>query len=181
MTSTDKAPERIWAWTWPQYINLGQWSGRESASTTEYVRADLYEAAQAEIERLTVERDEARAERSKMKTAWSKAVDQCDAEFDRAEKAESERDEAKAQLGAVIEQAAQAAYQWWDDDDAQELRQHIRDIDPDAQKALDKMLAKAREDAIREAADIVNKNRDISGWVSHDEILTLINEGGRDE
>lgn len=66
---------------------------------------------------------------------------------------------------------------------AQSCRDAIRalPIDPDAQQALDKMLAKAREDAIREAAAIVNKNRDISGWVSHDAILALLNDGVRDE
>ena len=117
----------------------------------------------AEIARLTAERDQEREEH----TDTLKLLDHALAQ-------------AAAAAMEMRDRAAQAAYHWWDDDD---VRQHIRALptDPDAQKALDEMLEKAREDAIREAADIVNKNRDISGWVSHDAILALINDGCRDE
>lgn len=43
MTSpSTKAPERIWTWSWPQYVGLGQWSCRVSGGTVEYIRADLH-------------------------------------------------------------------------------------------------------------------------------------------
>ena len=66
-------------------------------------------------------------------------------------------------------------------------------IDPDAQKALDKLLAKAREDSIREAAEVcdnqINPSVEMSDpkdWAigidqCRDAILALINDGGRDE
>ncbi|RDD69251.1 hypothetical protein [Paracoccus versutus] len=41
-----KMPERIWAWEWPQYLQLGQWSGRQSGGTVEYRRADLCASGQ---------------------------------------------------------------------------------------------------------------------------------------
>lgn len=114
-----------------------------------------------------------------------------------ARKTQTERDQALARAAAAAmemrERSADAAEDYCSD--MPDLAGHghsvgIKDrirtlpigpIDPDSQKALDKMLVQAREDAIREAADIVNKNRDISGWVSHDAILALINDGGRDE
>lgn len=36
------------------------------------------------------------------------------------------------------------------------------------------LLADARAEALREAAKICNENRDVSGWVSRDSILALI-------
>lgn len=45
MANDAQMPERIWAWEWPQYIRRGQWSGRASGGTMEYVRHDLCAAA----------------------------------------------------------------------------------------------------------------------------------------
>ena len=59
-------------------------------------------------------------------------------------------------------------------------------IDPDAQKALDKMLAQARDVAIREAASVsghyMSTDEDellLDMW--REDILDLLNDGGRDE
>ncbi|SEN50188.1 hypothetical protein SAMN04489859_100877 [Paracoccus alcaliphilus] len=54
-------------------------------------------------------------------------------------------------------------------------------IDPDAQKALDKMLARAREDAIREAAHLIECDGDALGGKSGaaNAILALLNDGGQ--
>lgn len=38
----------------------------------------------------------------------------------------------QAELEKLREACAKAAYQWWDDDDAQELREHIRALDINA-------------------------------------------------
>lgn len=59
---------------------------------------------------------------------------------------------------------------------------HSLTIDPDAQKALDKMLAKVRKDAIREAADLCKSPFVGRCWEDcHDAILALLTDGGRDE
>jgi len=57
---------------------------------------------------------------------------------------ESAKDEAQAMVAAALREAAEVAYQWWDDDDAQELRDVIRALIPDAGAALDRALEKAR-------------------------------------
>ena len=60
-TSTDKAPERIWAWDdkTPMERDKG-WSACDAGTgSTEYIRADLHEAARAVISRLADERDQA--------------------------------------------------------------------------------------------------------------------------
>ena len=41
-------------------------------------------------------------------------------------------------------------------------------------EAISALLAEARAEALREAAKICNENRDVSGWVSRDAILALI-------
>ena len=109
------------------------------------------------------------------------------------DKMATERDHALARAAAaameVRERAANVTVDMGTQYDGRSVHYHIPErvkgairalpIDPDAQEALDNLLSKAREDAIREAADIVNKNRDISGWVSHDAILALLNDGGQ--
>lgn len=140
--------------------------------------------AQAEIARLTSERD-------LLKNWQDHNANEVPRLKMQIEAMQEGRDQARARAASAAmdmrERAAGVcAHHLTDEADmllADMWAEHIRalPIDPDAQKALDKMLAKAREDAIREAADIVSKNRDISGWVSHDAILALLNEGGRDE
>ena len=59
-------------------------------------------------------------------------------------------DVAAAMVAAALREAAEVAYQWWDDDDAQELRDVIRALIPDAGAALDRALEKAREEGRQE-------------------------------
>ena len=55
--------------------------------------------------------------------------------------------------------AAEAAYQWWDDDDAQELREHVRAIDVDEVLAW---LPPAPDPVAR----LVEAGIDLSPWIS---------------
>lgn len=105
----------------------------------------------------------------------------------RAEKAEAERDQALARAAAAAmemrEQAASATREMQDinpvgkdygrENAIYQAETMIRalPIDPDAQKALDAMLAQAQEDAIREAADAYKNGIGA--------ILALLNDGGR--
>ena len=61
----------------------------------------------------------------------------------------------EALIAATVERAAQAAYQWWDDDDAQDLRDHIRAIATQPQTdALEAVRREARAEGMRMAADL---------------------------
>lgn len=182
--------------------------------------------AQAEIARLTAERDEwvemarlhSAAESSFL--AWLRSAGEhmrafgitiCDDGSDAGEvlaakvpecaKAmaaritdlETERDEALARAAAAameMRERAAAVSGHYMSDEVDELlldiwREDIRalPIDTDAQKALDKMLAKAREDAIREAAHLIECDGDALGGKpgAAKAILALLNDGGRDE
>lgn len=106
----------------------------------------LHSDAQAEIARLTAERDQALA----------RAAD------------------------AAMEMRDRAAQEMPTTFSYNHLSGRIRTlpIDPDAQKALDRLLAKAREDAIREAAELFTH---IEAYPVKSRILALLNEGGRDE
>lgn len=66
-------------------------------------------------------------------------------------------DVAAAMVAAALREAAEVAYQWWDDDDAQELRDVIRALIPDAGAALDRALAAAREEGRREEREACAK------------------------
>lgn len=69
--------------------------------------------------------------------------------------------------------------------EAELLSRTIRDlpIDPDAQKALDRLLAQAREDAIREAAGAMKPmlRSMLSRGQAAQTILALLNEGEQNE
>lgn len=48
-------PERIKAWPWNNHTYAGQWHVNGRGETTEYVRADLFDAVKAERDALTAE------------------------------------------------------------------------------------------------------------------------------
>ena len=119
--------------------------------------------------------------------------------------AADERDAALARANAATEMRERAAEAYedgfpeWDTFSAAATAIRALPIDPDAQKALDKMLVKARGDAIREAASVCSKIslrywsewKDGANMLSQgasdgaDEcdaaILALLNDGGRDD
>lgn len=120
------------------------------------------EKAEAEIARLTAERDQAlaRAAAAAMEMR-DRAAKVCD------DDGVSTTSDAEGRMIAV-----------WLSDAASEIR--ALPIDTDAHKALDKMLAQAREDAIREAASACDWG-DIHGDNAVTVILSLLNDGGQDD
>lgn len=163
-----KAPERIWAWDdkTPTERDKG-WSACDAGTgSTEYVRKDLHDALAkerdglaTEVERLTAERDHALAQ------AAAAAMEMRDRAANSVEGWSLYTVE-----GDPFEALA-----------AEEIRN--LPIDPDAQQALNQLLAKAREDAIREAAHLIECDGDALGGKSGaaKAILALLNDGGRDE
>lgn len=111
-TNDDKAPERIWAWDdkTPTERDKG-WSTCDAGTgSTEYVSADLHEAARAVIARLADERDQAINALSKAAEARGRAEGKLEASElpgivdgwkARAERVEAERDTALAQVEAA--------------------------------------------------------------------------------
>lgn len=96
----------------------------------------------------------------------------------------AERDTALAQVAAAYEAAEDAVNILAGDDCTIRWAMYeIRDLTPtDAQEALDKMLAKAREYAIREAALELEISCGHKATPEiRDGILALLNDGGRDE
>lgn len=136
-----------------------------------YVR---YNDAQAAIARLTAERDQAlaRAAAAAMEMreraaehAWNKRDLLADAEKKQIDAGLTGRDYYGRRLEAEL------------------LSRSIRalPIDPDAQKALDKLLAKSREDAIRLSASIAESWKAFDGEdyrPVESVILALLNDGG---
>ena len=108
---------------------------------------------------------------------WSRAYDAAEAEIAQLR---AERDTARAETAMACEVAAEAAYQWWDDEDAQELRETIRAL-PAAQAkvALAARDRAEREQALRDAAAVCDKNAHVSGWVSREAVLLLIEPEGK--
>lgn len=125
------------------------------------------------------------------------------------EKMATKRDQAQARAAAATmemrERAASVTVDLGPRYDGRPVHYHIPEnvksviralpIDPDAQKALDQMLAKAREDAIREAletfrAQIESMRQNVGDWsISEvpeavndtlDDILALLNDGEDD-
>lgn len=99
-----------------------------------------------------------RANEDQSRTAFIGCMGGCATLVSRAEKTDAEcirawntrtaDRERDAAVAAALERAAEAAYQWWDDDDAQDLREHIRAMIPDeGRAALDAMLAAVYEQA----------------------------------
>lgn len=78
--------------------------------------------------------------------------------------------EVQAAVAAAVMEAAETAYQWHNDDDAQELREAIRAlITPDAMSALeayrDREVAKALADGIERLAD--QEHRQWAHWTTY--------------
>lgn len=130
---------------------------------------------------------------------WYEALSLVEAVTERADSAEKSLHEALARAAAAaMEMREQAAVRCYEDQGRFDTPDRIRalTIDPDAKKALDQMLAKAREDGIREAADVLAREYNIcdipiNGVVINgseltspascrDAILALLNDGGRD-
>ncbi len=108
---------------------------------------------------------------------WSRAYDAAEAEIARLT---SERDTARAETAMAYAVAAEAAYQWWDDEGAQELRETVRSLTPaHATAALADRDRAEREHALRDAAAVCDKNGQISGWVSRDAIIAMIETEGK--
>ena len=92
----------------------------------------------------------------------------------------AERDTARAETAMAFEVAAEAAYQRWYDEDAQELRETVRALTPaHATAALAARDRAEREQALRDAAAVCDKNAHVSGWVSREAILLLIETEGK--
>lgn len=113
-------------------------------------------AARAEIERLTKERD-AQYEENVNRIAMQA-------------KAEAERDEALVQMAGAFEVAAQTLIDRFAEADADKIRALVP---AGAQTALQSMLADAERDMRQRAADVCDRNDQVSGWVSRDAILAL--------
>lgn len=110
---------------------------------------------------------------------------------------EAERDQALARAAAAAmemrERAVSVTVDLGPRYDGRPVHYHIPEnvksairtlpIDPDAQKALDQMLAKAREDAIREAAGAMKPmlRSMLSRGQAAQTILALLNEGEQNE
>lgn len=81
---------------------------------------------------------------------------------------------AEARAGA-IEEAADTAYQWWDDEDAQELRDTIRALhDIDTLAAIERIKDQARQEERERCANIAE---DLGCWFVPEEITAEIREG----
>ena len=77
------------------------------------------------------------------------------------EEVKAERDTARAETAMAFEVAAEAAYQRWYDEDAQELRETVRSLTPaHATAALADRDKSTREQALREAAHLVECDGD---------------------
>ena len=130
--------------------------------------ADLA-AARAEIERLTKERD-AQYEENVNRIAMQA-------------KAEAERDEALASIAVVRNEAvdwlAARLVDWWGKSNLEsneflaEFIPAAKANIPDAQAALRATLADAERGMRQRAADVCDRNDQVSGWVSRDAILAL--------
>lgn len=153
-TNDDKAPERIWAWDdktpteREALVRLLQIVTRNGAlddgRTLHEVIADALlarglrlqggEETMARAAEILAENHRLKAERDQEREEHTDTLELLDQAHARAAAAAME----------MRERAAQEAYQWatrwWDDVDAQELRQHIRDINPDASAVLSRML-----------------------------------------
>ena len=111
-------------------------SGRKDPSGLKHALA----AARAENERLTKERDEARAEHRFTLGLLDRAM--------------TERDEARAQVVGAFEAAASVA--WADRESGLTVNTKIRALTPDdAQAALQSMLADAERDMRQRAAELI--------------------------
>lgn len=173
---TFELPELVWVWVDDPTYTHGGWNLDKESKNAPYVRGDLYSAISKERYELNAERDNAlaRAAAAAMEMreraaehAWNKRDLLADAEKKQIDAGLTGRDYYGRRLEAEL------------------LSRSIRalPIDPDAQKALDRMLAKAREDAIREAAHLIECDGDALGGKSGaaKAILALLNDGGRDE
>lgn len=88
------------------------------------------------------------------------------------ERLTKERDEARAQVVGAFEAAASVA--WADRESGLTVNTKIHALTPDdAQAALQSMLADAERDMRQRAAEVCDRNDQVSGWVSRDEILAL--------
>lgn len=89
----------------------------------------------------------------------------------RGERIEPAVQDREALIAATVEMAAQAAYQWWDDDDAKDLRGHIRAVAAQPQTdALEAVRREARAEGMRMAADLFTgsdlwEEAGIRGWI----------------
>lgn len=114
-----------------------------------YVRGSDFEEACAEIERLTKERDNL----SKLEQSHR---EQANEQFHRANKAEAERDEARAQVAAAYEVAAVEVDFAPDTGDRTGFKSAIRALTPsDARAARQSMLADAERDMRQRAAELI--------------------------
>ncbi|QRZ14692.1 hypothetical protein JWJ88_17155 [Paracoccus methylovorus] len=195
MTDT-KAPERIWAFEdYPSRRaepRSGWWIDEQSEcpeGSPGYIRADLHDALAkqrdklaAEIERLTAHAESGWAQ----SRYW----------MDRYHVAADERDAALAREAAVIEVAGNTAAErcaaCGASDISSLVREYIRRLTPiDAQAALDKLIADARSDGIKDTMELlrrqINSMRlNVGAWLisdvpeaindTLDDILALINE-----
>ena len=154
----------------------------------EYVR---YDDAQAEIARLTAERDQALARAAEITSSATALA--AAAAMEMRERAAS----SDLWLPLIQEQSEGEWTQKQIEQDADNFGAAVRalPIDPDAQKALDKLLAKAREDAIREMVmpvSFIGSWHKVTEWCEAEgeavsaqtawgevkqAILTLLNEG----
>lgn len=145
-----------------------------------------YDAAEAEIARLTAELEEVKADRDKwFESAGAHHVASMK-QAQRADRAEFELDTARAETAMAFEVAAtevmDASIVWSVDHDeaSQQLAGWIRAKTPaHAKAALESKLRAERNKVRREAAAVCNKNAHVSGWVSREAILLLIEPEGK--
>lgn len=197
------------------YESYAAWRKSTGGAATEPVRfvgagtgiwVVNYDDAQAEIARLTAERDQALAKCDSLNEklgAWMR----------RAGKAEARYAEAKDQAAAAAMEMREAAskicdgtakYHISDPDGIEVVRMTSAEIralpiNPDAQKALNRLLAKAREDAIRDVempGSFICTWHKVTEWCEKEgetvsaqtawgevkqALAVLLNDGGRDE
>lgn len=157
--------------------------------------------AQAEIARLTAERDEAlaRAEKAEIDAEFFRSEvklrNRIESTNDTASDLQRKYEEALARAATAAlemrERAVSVTVDLGPGYDGRPVHYHIPEnvksairalpIDPDTQKVLGRMLVKAREDAIGEAAKVAIKQAYYGDHSTAKAILALLNDGGRDE
>ncbi|WP_423209031.1 hypothetical protein E2976_17445 [Paracoccus yeei] len=126
--------------------------------------ADEIDRIRAENERLTKERDEARAEHRFTLGLLDRAM--------------TERDEARAQVAAALEAAAAVA--WDDRESGLTVNTKIRALAPDdAQAALQSMLADAERDMRQRAADAC-AGIEVDRWDKWKDGSDMLDQGASD-